>query len=176
MAVRCLNAVTMPHIDRQFSLFSSTGEPGESDGGSLELSNELIAEIIESDAIVLATPMHNLSIPSALKAWIDHVVRPNITFRYSQRKTIGLLEDKPVFVVLSKAEDVWTQDQPDFLRPYLRTMLASIGIRSVEFFGLEGHKGAGRGIVTAAEATEIFSRCTPSIAHQAIYSLWSQYW
>ncbi len=70
--------------------------------GSQLLSDELIEEVAESEAIVLATPMHNLTIPSALKAWIDHVVRPDRTFRYIDNKMVGLLTDRPVLVSLSR--------------------------------------------------------------------------
>src|SRR5688572_29445517 len=86
VTVRCLNGSSMPHIGREFSM--SSGVPGhviESSGSQL-LSDELIEEVVESQAIVISTPMHNLTIPSALKAWIDHVVRPDRTFCYIDDK------------------------------------------------------------------------------------------
>ncbi|WP_245267991.1 NAD(P)H-dependent oxidoreductase [Rhizobium sp. 42MFCr.1] len=36
----------------------------------------LVRELETEDYLVISTPMHNLTIPSSLKAWIDHVVRP----------------------------------------------------------------------------------------------------
>jgi FMN-dependent NADH-azoreductase len=48
------------------------------------LSDTLIAEVEAADTIVLAVPMYNFSIPSTLKAWIDHVARAGRTFRYDR--------------------------------------------------------------------------------------------
>lgn len=36
--------------------------------GSLDLSEQLIREVEAADAVVIGTPMHNLTIPSVLKA------------------------------------------------------------------------------------------------------------
>ncbi|PXW34097.1 UNVERIFIED_CONTAM: FMN-dependent NADH-azoreductase [Williamsia faeni] len=37
------------------------------------LQAELIAEVAAADAVVIGAPMYNWSIPSTLKAWIDHI-------------------------------------------------------------------------------------------------------
>jgi FMN-dependent NADH-azoreductase len=164
----------MPHVDRDFSLASRAEVPKNASDGSLPLSQELISEVVESDVIVLATPMHNLTVPSSLKAWIDHVVRPNLTFRYSGRKMIGLLPDRPVFVVLSSSESSENRDDDDFLKPYLRTMFAAIGISSVEFFGLDSHASSMPPMISPTEALSILARSRSAITHEAIHALWSQ--
>ena len=38
-----------------------------------ELSASTLAEFLAADAVVIAAPMYNFSIPSQLKAWIDRV-------------------------------------------------------------------------------------------------------
>ena len=43
-------------------------------------SEELIQELESSDFVVIGTPVHNFTVPSALKAWIDHIVRIRRTF------------------------------------------------------------------------------------------------
>lgn len=137
VSIRCLNAMSIPHVDREFSLASRANLRPPSVAGSLELSDELISELVASDAIVLATPMHNLAIPSSLKAWIDHVVRPDVTFRYHERRMVGLPADRPVFIVLSSSQSFWQDDEIDFLRPYVLAMFGAMGILSVEFFALD---------------------------------------
>ncbi|CAH0340860.1 NAD(P)H-dependent oxidoreductase [Rhizobium sp. CECT 9324] len=177
VAVRCLNALTMPHVDREFSLASRAGGTAKADNGSLLLSEELVAEVVESDAIVLSTPLHNLSFPSALKAWIDHVVRPDVTFRYRGREMVGLVADKPVFVVMSSGGNRWGDNDQDFLKPYLKAMFAAMGILSVEFFGLPSHfVSDGAGIVTATDAMTLLADSRPVIEHSAVHELWSQFW
>ncbi|NEI08638.1 FMN-dependent NADH-azoreductase [Rhizobium ruizarguesonis] len=171
VTVRCLNDSNMPHIDREFSMSSRMHSHIEEPFGSRLLSDELIDEVIESEAIVLATPTHNLTIPSALKAWIDHVVRPNKTFRYVDDRMVGLLPDRPVFVSLSQG--IGAGDGPDFLRPYLRTIFAAMGITSIEFCA--SPKGAVGRSVLQQHTLDVLHELTPETAHEAIYQLWSRY-
>jgi hypothetical protein len=49
---------------------------------------------VAADAIMLAVPMYNFSIPSTLKAWIDHVARAGRTFRYAAAGPEGLVKGK----------------------------------------------------------------------------------
>ncbi|WP_306664319.1 FMN-dependent NADH-azoreductase [Bradyrhizobium sp. Arg816] len=41
--------------------------------GSLDVSEALIREVEAADVVVIGTPMHNFTIPSVLKAWIDQI-------------------------------------------------------------------------------------------------------
>ena len=53
-------------------------------------SEELIQELESSDIVVIGTPMHNFTVPSALKAWIDHIVRVRRTFKVTTEGKVGL--------------------------------------------------------------------------------------
>ncbi|MGD1949770.1 MAG: FMN-dependent NADH-azoreductase [Leptolyngbyaceae cyanobacterium] len=46
----------------------------------LEISDELIAELLQADRYVFGVPMYNFSIPANFKAYVDQVVRINCTF------------------------------------------------------------------------------------------------
>ncbi|MGV2827310.1 FMN-dependent NADH-azoreductase [Myxosarcina sp. GI1(2024)] len=48
----------------------------------LKISDELLAELEPADIIVMGTPMYNYGMPSALKAWIDQIVRLDRTFSF----------------------------------------------------------------------------------------------
>ncbi len=107
---------------------------------ALALSDALVDELRAADVIVIAAPMHNFGIPSALKAWIDHIVRPGKTFTYSERGPRGLVEGKKVVLVLARG-GVYSSGpmQPfDFQEPYLRTVLGFIGMTDVEVVRIEG--------------------------------------
>jgi FMN-dependent NADH-azoreductase len=43
------------------------------DPAAEELQHELIAEVAAADMVVIGAPMYNWSLPSTLKAWIDHI-------------------------------------------------------------------------------------------------------
>ena len=49
--------------------------------------------------------MHNFTVPSTLKAWIDHVVRARRTFNVTKEGKVGRLRDRPVFVAVPRADD-----------------------------------------------------------------------
>lgn len=96
--------------------------------------------------------MHNLSVPSALTAWIDHVVRGRRTFNMTKDGKIGTLRDRPVFVAVSSGRNFSGEHarQLDFPTPYLKLILCTTGLHDLTFFSVEG-TGAGPKVV--AEAT-----------------------
>jgi FMN-dependent NADH-azoreductase len=137
---RDLAAVPLPHVapDYAYTLSSpvTLAAPLE---GSLDLSEALIEEVEAADAIVIGTPMYNLTIPSALKAWIDQILRSGRTFKSTRAGKVGLLSDRPVFVGIASGGRFTGEGagQPDFLTPYLSATLGSIGLKTVQFLPLE---------------------------------------
>jgi len=107
-------------------------------------SESLIQELEHADAVVIATPMHNFTVPAVLKAWIDQVVRIHRTFTSTPAGKVGVLADRPVFVVIASGgwfsvpSPTGTPPQPDFLTPYLRAILNTIGLRDIHILTLEG--------------------------------------
>ena len=64
------------------------------------LSDDRIAEVRDADLLLISTPMYNFSLPSALKAWVDQIVRIGHTFSYSPENGFsGLLPGKRAIVV-----------------------------------------------------------------------------
>lgn len=104
-------------------------------------ADTLIEEVEAADTIVLAAPMYNFTIPSTLKAWLDHVARAGRTFRYTGDGPEGLLKGKKVFVVTGRG-GVYSGESPakalDFQEPYLRAILGFIGLTDVSFVHVEG--------------------------------------
>ena len=107
--------------------------------GSLDLSEMLIQEVEAADVIVIGTPMHNLTVPSVLKAWIDQILRAGRTFKSTPAGKVGMLRDRPVFIGIASG-GVFTGDranQPDFLTPYLAAVLGSIGLKTLQFLPVQ---------------------------------------
>ena len=57
-------------------------------------SDEVINEILEADILVIGAPFYNFSIHSTLKAWIDHIARAGVTFRFTETGYEGLVHGK----------------------------------------------------------------------------------
>lgn len=140
---RIIGDGSIPHIDEDYAI-SQSSLVDVSHGGSMARSEELIQELEGADILVIGTPMHNLTVPSALKAWLDHVVRARRTFAMTAEGKIGKIQDRPVFIAISSGGRFsgTKARQPDLLTPYLATILGMIGLRNLTFFSVQGTGGA----------------------------------
>ena len=103
-------------------------------------SNEAIAELERADILVIGVPIYNFNIPSALKAWIDHIVRAQKTFSYAGGRPEGLMKGKKVYLGIASG-GVYSEGPLktiDYAEPYLKTVLGFIGISDVTVFRVEG--------------------------------------
>jgi FMN-dependent NADH-azoreductase len=102
----------------------------------LAQSEEYIAELEQADEYVIGVAMHNFSIPSVVKLWIDQVVRGGRTFAYGADGAKGLLTGKKA-TILAATGGVYQAGSPtaslNFIDPYLNTILGFIGVTDVKF-------------------------------------------
>jgi len=99
------------------------------------LSDTLLSEVREADTLVIGAPMYNFGIPSTLKSWFDHILRPGIAFRYSEAGPEGLLTGKRAILVLSRG-GLYSEGPAasmDSQQPHLRTLLGFVGITDITF-------------------------------------------
>lgn len=102
----------------------------------LEESDAAVAALAAADAVVITVPVYNFSIPSGLKAWLDHVCRAGLTFRYTAAGPQGLLNDRPVYLAMASG-GVPFGSAGDFASGYLRHVLRFVGISDVRLVGAE---------------------------------------
>ncbi|MEW4455481.1 NAD(P)H-dependent oxidoreductase [Bremerella sp. JC817] len=81
---RDVGSTPPPAVDESWisAAFKPAEARTEAENQALELSDELIAEVLQADILVVATPMYNYGMPAALKAWFDQVIRVNKTFTF----------------------------------------------------------------------------------------------
>src|SRR5579862_9272957 len=166
---RTLTPESIPHLSLGALGAVMTPPEGRSSEqhATVAFADGLIEEIETADTIVLAVPMYNFSIPSTLKAWIDHVARAGRTFRYTAAGPEGLLKGKKVFVITSRG-GVYTGESPakvfDFQEPYLRSLLGFLGLTDVTFIHVEGLKvspeAAEQGVARARQAIAKHAQAT----------------
>lgn len=108
---------------------------------AIATSDALVDELLAADKIVIATPMFNLGIPAALKAWIDQIIRGGRTFAVTADGTAGLLTGKKALVIVTGGSAL-AGTPYDFVEPYLRATLGFIGITDVTFVRAEGFGNA----------------------------------
>jgi FMN-dependent NADH-azoreductase len=142
LTVRDLAREPLPHIDESFAIARNT--PAEQlsppQRAVLERSDALVAELKAAEVIVIAAAMINFGIPSTLKAYIDHVLRPGITFRYTEKGPEGLLRGKKVYLVLARG-GVYSEgpmQSLNFQDTYLKAALGFVGLTDIEVIAVEG--------------------------------------
>lgn len=132
----------LPHLDYSTvrAIFTKDKAEAKSLKEVLRLSDQLTEEVLSSDLLIIASPMWNFGLPSSLKAWIDHIVRPGKTFRYAGAGVEGLARGKKAILVLASGgiftEGPWKSW--DTVEPYLRQILGFIGITDVQTVRAEG--------------------------------------
>lgn len=139
ITVRDLAVNPVPHLD--INLLGGWMKPTEQRSDieqiSLERSNQLTDELLAADVLVMAAPMYNFAIPSTLKAWLDHVLRAGVTFKYTETGPQGLLSGKRAYVLTARG-GIYAGSPADHQEPYLRQVMGFIGIHDVTFIHAEG--------------------------------------
>lgn len=139
VAVRDLASQPHPVLDEAAlgALFTPADQRTAEQAARVALDDALIAQVQSVDAIVLAVPMYNFTIPVQLKTWIDAIARAGVTFRYTEQGPEGLLSGKKVYVALARG-GLYRNTPADTQVPYLKAVLGFLGMTDVEFIYAEG--------------------------------------
>jgi FMN-dependent NADH-azoreductase len=108
---------------------------------ALAASDSLINDLEQADEYVFGVPMHNFSIPSTLKLWIDQIVRAGKTFSYGATGPKGLLTAKKATLLLASGGEYGKGSAMasfDFVTPHLQKVLGFIGIADVTIIAASG--------------------------------------
>ena len=129
----------IPHLDGAWLQAISTAavDRDQQQREKADFSDQLIAELQDADIVLIALPMYNFSLPSMLKAWVDHIARAGVTFKYTETGPVGLLEGKQAYLVTAMG-GIHEPGVTDFLRPYMKQIMSFVGISDVEFITADG--------------------------------------
>src|SRR5476651_2119645 len=99
------------------------------------LSDVLLSEFLEADVLVMGAPMHNLSVPSTLKVWLDRLLQTGCTYEMSKDGPRGLVKGKRV-IVLSTQGCHLSNSAPELLlahqENYLTALFNFMGVNDVD--------------------------------------------
>lgn len=89
----------------------------------------VVDEFLAADTIVIGAPMYNFTVSSQLKAWIDRIILPGATFRYTDQGAEALVTDgKRVIVALARGGFYEEGHALEHLKSYLTGVFGFIGI------------------------------------------------
>ena len=139
LKVRDLAANPVPHLtaERITAFGTPASERTLDQQRHVAESDALVDELREADVLVLGLPMYNFGVPSALKAYFDHLARAGVTFRYTADGPVGLLTGKKAYVFATRGGQ-HAGTERDLQSAFVRQFLGFIGIRDVEFVYAEG--------------------------------------
>lgn len=151
-----LPVLDLPHLNatEMGAWFAPPDEHTELHRLVLARSDQLIDDVLAADEIVIGAPMWNFSIPSSLKAWIDHITKAGRTLEFGPDGPYGIVPARRAVVVASRGSE-YGPDMPtaplDHQVPYLRLILGFLGIDDVRVVTLDGQGP------THADAAESFA-------------------
>lgn len=138
----------IPHVNESWiaGAFKHQDNRTAEEIDALKISGELIGELKQADVIVLGAPMHNWSITSTLKAYIDQIIRINETWELNTENLkspyIGLMKGKTLILLISRGATGYELGEynahMNFQTPYLRTVFNIMGITDIHEVALNG--------------------------------------
>jgi FMN-dependent NADH-azoreductase len=159
VVVRDLAKDPLPHMDAEILSANYMPEAARSETQQARhlARMEIVREIVEAKAIVISTPMWNWTVPSVLKAYIDHIIVVGQLDAYTKR----LLAGKPVTIIISSGSAYGVDSaHPEFDHetPVLRHIFTSLGATDIQFLYVE-HTMAGvypgmEALIPAKEASK----------------------
>jgi FMN-dependent NADH-azoreductase len=158
---RDLATTKIPYVDLPWiaGAFTAPDQHTDEHKAALRLSDELIAELLEADEVVISTPMYNFNVPAALKAWIDHIVRLNKTFSVGPDGLKGLAAGKKVTVIIASGSEYTTgfpMESYNLEGPYFNVVLGFIGVTDITIVHAGGTNKVAQGQVAAPVFLEKF--------------------
>jgi FMN-dependent NADH-azoreductase len=140
--VKDLTKSPFPHLEEAHlnAFFTPVEQHTEANKEAIRHSDEAIKEIMDADVLVIGAPMYNFGVSSVLKSWFDHIARAGITFKYTAEGPVGLITGKKAYIAIATG-GVYSSGEAvayDFVTPYIKTMLAFIGITDVTVVRAEG--------------------------------------
>lgn len=126
-------AHTPPHISHAFiqAMYEPAASRSREMQQVLSYSDQLCACALMADALVFAMPMYNFCMPSSFKAFIDHLVRPGLTFTMNaDGTTTGNLSRQKLLFITTRGSDLRSSSPwayMDALTPALKSAFSFIG-------------------------------------------------
>lgn len=133
------------------AVFTDPAERTPQQRETVALSDELIDELDRADIIVLGTPMYNYGMPTALKGWVDQVVRIDRTFTFDLARGDFPLEpimSGKVLVLLTASGEFGfapggIREDMNHLDPHIRTVQHYLGVSERHHIAIEYQEFGG---------------------------------
>ncbi len=136
---RDLVAEPLPHIDpvTTGAIRLPRESHDEAMAAAFPAERAVLDEFLASDVVVIGAPMYNFTIPSQLKAWLDRLGVPGVSFTYKDGAPQGLAGGRRVIVASSRGGAYEMGGAAEHQETLLRDFLGFIGIGDPVFIRAE---------------------------------------
>ena len=83
------------------------------------------SDFVSADAVFIAAPYWDLSFPSMLKIWVEHMYVRNLTFHYENDRCIGHARGKRAVYITTAGSPI---GENDWGAAYMRAVMKALGI------------------------------------------------
>lgn len=140
---RDYGANPLPHVSAKVleAFFSDPNRRSAEQSEALKASDQAIADFLAADILVIGTPMWNFGLPSSLKAWIDHIVRAGVTFRFTPTGAETLVPPGKKAIIASSRGGIYAQGPMaamDHQETHLEAVLRFLGVSDISIVRTEG--------------------------------------
>ncbi|WP_416147947.1 FMN-dependent NADH-azoreductase [Salipaludibacillus sp. HK11] len=131
--------VEIPALKRE--ALSMWEKQGKGESMALDVvTNPFVEQFLQADRIVIVTPLWNMSFPPQVKAYVDHLIIPEKTFRFTDKGIEGLMQHKKMVHIQSRG-GVYSEgplQKFEHGESYLRTIFSLIGLKDYHHLCIEG--------------------------------------
>jgi len=107
----------------------------------LDKNDQLTNQLLETDYVVLVTPVYNYSLPATVKAWFDAVIQAGRTFAATEKGLVGLCENTQALVLTTSGGDFGIEPlkKLNFATPLASACFGLLGIptEAITVFGTQ---------------------------------------
>ena len=161
-----------------YPVFDESYEPSKVEEMAMNYAARQAEAFNAADVLVLTMPMWNFSVPAIMKAWMDQVLSPGLTFSISKDEGVKPLHNVKSVVLLVSSGGVYKEDDDrDALSRQVRNAFAFIGVEDIEIVWAEGQnplffedteENKNMAIEAAAEIAEDIAELDLSPAEEAV--------
>jgi len=122
-----------------YPVFDETYEPSKVEEMAVNYAAKQAEAFNKADVVVLTMPMWNFTVPAIMKAWMDQILSPSLTFNISKEDGVTPLHKVKSIVLLVASGGVYKEDDDrDALTRQVRSAFGFIGIEDIEVVWAEG--------------------------------------
>ncbi len=122
-----------------YPVFDESYEPSKVEEMAMNYAAKQADAFNAADVLVLTMPMWNFTVPAIMKAWMDQVLTPGLTFSISKEEGVKPLHKVKSIVLLVASGGVYKEDDDrDALSRQVRHAFGFVGIDDIEIVWAEG--------------------------------------